>query len=163
VREPHRLAAALLLLALSPLARADRDEPGEAAAPAVAAPAPRLEATFEAKDLKPGRGPLAAAGQTAIVEYTGWLYDPTQKGGRGRKFDSSIGREPFRFVLGAGRVIRGWELGVTGMRVGGIRRLVIPPQLAYGARGAAGGVIPPFATLLFRIELIGVEPAEPLP
>jgi FKBP-type peptidyl-prolyl cis-trans isomerase FkpA len=142
---------------------ADRDEPGEAATPAVAAPAPAPETAFEAKDLKAGRGPPAAAGQTAIVEYTGWLYDAKRKDGRGRKFDSSIGREPFRFVLGAGRVIRGWELGVDGMRVGGIRRLVIPPQLAYGARGAGGGIIPPFATLLFRIELIGLEPAEPAP
>ena len=159
MRETHRLAAALLLLALSPLARGDRDEPGE---PAVAA-APSLEASFEAKDVKAGRGPVAAAGQTAIVEYTGWLYDPKQKGGKGRKFDSSIGREPFRFVLGAGRVIRGWDLGVTGMRVGGIRRLVIPAQLAYGARGAGGGLIPPFATLLFRVELIGLESAEPGP
>jgi FKBP-type peptidyl-prolyl cis-trans isomerase FkpA len=161
VRATIRLACALLLLATSGLAQADRDD--EAAAPAAAAPAPVPEAPFEAKDLKRGRGPVAGAGQTAIVEYTGWLYDPKRKDGKGPKFDSSIGREPFRFVLGAGHVIRGWELGVDGMRVGGIRRLVIPPQLAYGARGAGGGLIPPFATLLFRIELIGLEPAAPAP
>lgn len=163
MRATRRLAVALLVLAASGGARADRGEPTESAAAAVVAPPPVPERRLEVKDLKRGRGAIAQAGETAIVEYTGWLYDAKQEGGRGRKFDSSIGREPFRFVLGAGHVIRGWELGLEGMRVGGVRRLLIPPQLAYGARGAGGGIIPPFATLLFRIELIGVEPAEPGP
>jgi FKBP-type peptidyl-prolyl cis-trans isomerase FkpA len=98
-----------------------------------------------------GNGAEAKAGRTAEVHYTGWLY---VDGKAGAKFDSSKDRnEPFRFPLGGGRVIRGWDEGVQGMKVGGIRRLVIPPELGYGARGA-GRVIPPNATLLFEIELL---------
>ncbi|MCD6733892.1 MAG: FKBP-type peptidyl-prolyl cis-trans isomerase [Burkholderiaceae bacterium] len=104
-------------------------------------------------DVTPGSGEEARAGRHVRVHYTGWLYD---NGQAGRKFDSSKDRgEPFTFPLGAGQVIRGWDEGVAGMRVGGTRRLVIPPQLGYGARGA-GGVIPPNATLLFEVELLGV-------
>lgn len=100
-----------------------------------------------------GSGDEARAGDRVSVHYTGWLYE---NGQAGRKFDSSKDRgEPFTFPLGAGQVIRGWDEGVAGMRVGGTRRLVIPPQLGYGARGA-GGVIPPNATLLFEVELLGV-------
>ena len=102
-------------------------------------------------DTKPGDGPVAKAGQNAVVHYTGWLY---KNGTKGNKFDSSLDRgQPFTFPLGAGRVIRGWDEGVAGMRPGGKRTLIIPPDLGYGAAGA-GGVIPPNATLLFEVELI---------
>ena len=105
-------------------------------------------------DTAAGQGPEAKAGRTVRVHYTGWLHDPEQAGGRGRKFDSSKDRSsPFEFKLGAGEVIRGWDEGVQGMKVGGTRVLTIPPQLGYGARGA-GGVIPPNATLVFEVELL---------
>ncbi len=91
------------------------------------------------------------------VHYTGWLHDPAQPEGRGRKFDSSRDRdEPFGFHLGARQVIQGWDEGVAGMKVGGRRTLVIPPEMGYGARGA-GGVIPPNATLVFEVELLAVR------
>ncbi len=96
-----------------------------------------------------GDGATAEKGQTVSVHYTGWLTD-------GEKFDSSKDRnDPFQFPLGAGRVIRGWDEGVQGMKVGGTRRLTIPPQLGYGAAGA-GGVIPPNATLVFEVELLAI-------
>jgi len=105
-------------------------------------------------DVKPGSGAVARAGQTAVVHYTGWLYEGGKKGA---KFDSSRDRgQPFAFPLGAGRVIRGWDEGVTGMKVGGQRTLIIPPELGYGSRGA-GGVIPPNATLIFDVELIDLK------
>jgi len=101
------------------------------------------------EDLGVGAGDAAAAGRSVTVHYTGWLAD-------GTKFDSSRDRgEPFVFPLGARHVIAGWDEGVQGMRVGGVRRLTIPPALGYGARGA-GGVIPPHATLVFEVELLGV-------
>jgi FKBP-type peptidyl-prolyl cis-trans isomerase FkpA len=100
-----------------------------------------------------GSGAEAKAGQQVSVHYTGWLF---YGGERGKKFDSSKDRgEPFAFPLGAGHVIKGWDEGVAGMKVGGTRVLTIPPQLGYGARGA-GGVIPPNATLIFEVELLGV-------
>jgi peptidylprolyl isomerase len=105
-------------------------------------------------DVKVGNGAAARTGQTAVVHYTGWLYEGGKKGA---KFDSSRDRgQPFAFPLGAGRVIRGWDEGVAGMKVGGQRTLIIPPQLGYGARGA-GGVIPPNATLIFDVELIDLK------
>ena len=105
-------------------------------------------------DTTVGAGNTARAGTQVTVHYTGWLHDPGAADGRGRKFDSSKDRrDPFRFDLGAGMVIRGWDEGVQGMQVGGTRVLVIPPQLGYGARGA-GGVIPPNATLVFEVELL---------
>jgi FKBP-type peptidyl-prolyl cis-trans isomerase FkpA len=101
------------------------------------------------EELQAGDGPEAHSGQTVAVHYTGWLTD-------GRKFDSSRDRfEPFTFNLGAREVIAGWDEGVVGMKIGGSRRLTIPPQLGYGARGA-GGVIPPNATLVFEVELLAV-------
>ncbi|EON12092.1 MULTISPECIES: FKBP-type peptidyl-prolyl cis-trans isomerase [Pandoraea] len=100
-------------------------------------------------DLQVGDGTEATPGKTVTVHYTGWLTD-------GKKFDSSKDRnDPFAFVLGGGMVIRGWDEGVAGMKVGGKRKLVIPPELGYGARGA-GGVIPPNATLVFEVELLDV-------
>jgi FKBP-type peptidyl-prolyl cis-trans isomerase FkpA len=105
------------------------------------------------EDTTPGSGEQAQAGQQVTVHYTGWLYE---NGAKGRKFDSSKDRnDPFAFGLGRGQVIRGWDEGVQGMKVGGTRLLVIPPDLGYGARGA-GGVIPPDATLLFEVELLKV-------
>jgi FKBP-type peptidyl-prolyl cis-trans isomerase len=106
---------------------------------------------------KQGTGTEAVAGKAVIVHYTGWLYDPAAADGHGAKFDSSLDRSvPFGFILGAGKVIKGWDEGVAGMKIGGKRTLVIPPQKAYGERGA-GGVIPPNATLLFDVELIDVK------
>ena len=101
-------------------------------------------------EVKEGTGAQPQAGQTAVVHYTGWLLD-------GTKFDSSKDRgQPFSFPLGQGRVIKGWDEGVASMKVGGVRRLTIPPDLGYGARGA-GGVIPPNATLTFEVELLDVK------
>lgn len=104
-------------------------------------------------DTKAGTGKAAAAGRTVEVHYTGWLY---LDGLKGKQFDSSRARGPFSFPLGAGQVIKGWDEGVAGMKEGGQRTLIIPPQLGYGERGA-GGVIPPNATLLFEVELLRVK------
>lgn len=107
--------------------------------------------------LKNGYGRAAEAGDIATVHYTGWLYDENAPDGRGKKFDSSVDRgDPFRFPLGAGRVIRGWDEGVVGMLIGEKRELKIAPELGYGDRGA-GSAIPPGATLLFEVELLGLE------
>jgi FKBP-type peptidyl-prolyl cis-trans isomerase FkpA len=108
-------------------------------------------------DVVVGSGEEAAAGKTVSVHYTGWLYDEAAPDHKGKKFDSSRDRgEPFEFRLGAGQVIKGWDQGVAGMKVGGQRTLIIPPDLGYGSRGA-GGVIPPNATLVFDVELLGVR------
>jgi len=108
------------------------------------------ESGLKYTDVKVGAGREAQPGDTASVHYTGWLMD-------GKKFDSSVDRkEPFSFRVGAGQVIRGWDEGVAGMKIGGKRQLIIPPALGYGARGA-GGAIPPNATLKFDIELLGIR------
>ena len=107
-------------------------------------------------DTSVGTGATAQAGQQVSVHYTGWLHDPSKADGRGNKFDSSKDRSaPFRFHLGAGMVIAGWDEGVQGMQIGGTRVLLIPSDLGYGPRGA-GGVIPPNATLVFEVDLLGV-------
>jgi FKBP-type peptidyl-prolyl cis-trans isomerase len=105
-------------------------------------------------DQKVGEGDEAVKGATVVVHYTGYLYE---KGKRGKKFDSSVDRgQPFSFKLGAGQVIKGWDEGVQGMKVGGKRELIIPASLGYGEQGAGGGLIPPFATLDFDVELLKV-------
>ncbi len=122
-----------------------------------AQPAPKPVTTstgLQMIDTKPGTGASPKTGQTAVVHYTGWL---SNNGAKGKKFDSSVDRnEPFEFPLGQGRVIPGWDQGVATMKVGGKRTLIVPPQLGYGAQGA-GGVIPPNATLIFDVELLGVK------
>jgi FKBP-type peptidyl-prolyl cis-trans isomerase len=131
-----------------------------AADPAPTPPQSKLDATMsqlQITDTAVGTGAEALKGKTVVVHYTGWLYDPAAPNSKGKKFDSSVDRgQPFTFPLGAGRVIKGWDEGVAGMKVGGKRTLVIPPGMAYGSRGA-GGVIPPDATLLFDVELLGVR------
>jgi FKBP-type peptidyl-prolyl cis-trans isomerase FkpA len=127
-------------------------------------------AGVEAVEIAPGlvsrtlvsnsEGKVAKAGDTAVVHYTGWLHDPQAEKSRGAKFDSSVDRgAEFRFPLGAGRVIRGWDEGVVGMHVGEVRELTIAPEMGYGDRGA-GGVIPPGATLVFVVELVDLEGLE---
>ena len=115
----------------------------------------KTDSGLQYEDLVVGTGAEASAGHQVTVHYTGWLQNPDASAGT--KFDSSVDRhEPFVFPLGAGHVIRGWDEGVAGMRVGGKRKLIIPPTLGYGARGA-GGVIPPNATLIFDVELLAVH------
>ena len=109
-----------------------------------------------ANDVRVGDGVEATRGTSVTVHYTGWLYDGSRDDRKGPQFDSSRGRAPFSFQLGAGNVIPGWDQGVAGMRVGSQRTLTIPPALGYGAAGA-GGVIPPNATLVFDVELLAVE------
>ena len=113
-------------------------------------------APYSQTDLRVGTGAEVAAGRTATVNYSGWLYDPTRAEQKGTLFDSSAGGAAFVFPVGAGRVIRGWDQGVPGMKVGGLRRLILPPELAYGATGSPPR-IPPNATLVFDIELVAVQ------
>ncbi len=109
-------------------------------------------------DQPTGTGTMATSGNRVTVHYTGWLYDDQAPDQRGEKFDSSLDRgEPFTFLLGAGQVIRGWDDGVAGMKVGGKRVLLVPAAQGYGRKGA-GGVIPPNASLVFEVELLGVNP-----
>jgi FKBP-type peptidyl-prolyl cis-trans isomerase len=142
----------------SATATAPASEPAAAAAPAEAPASTGTEImAMQKTDLAPGSGPEIKSGQTALVHYTGWLYDASAPDNKGTKFDSSVDRnEPFEFPVGAGMVIKGWDEGVVGMKVGGKRRLVIPPDMGYGARGA-GGVIPPGATLVFDVELVEIR------
>lgn len=117
--------------------------------------APSVAVPFSQTDLLVGTGTEAVTGRTIRVHYTLWLYDPSQADNKGAQVESSAGRDPFSFVLGAGQVIQGWDRGVAGMRVGGRRQLVVPPSLGYGA--TRSGIIPPNATLLFEIELLEVS------
>ena len=139
----------LLCVALAVSALAGCSEPGPA-------PGGRV-AQLQRIDVQAGSGAVAVSGSDVTVHYTGWLYDEDAPDRRGQKFDSSVDRgEPFTFLLGAGRVIRGWDEGVAGMRVGGKRVLLIPPEYGYGRKGA-GGVIPPNGSLVFEVELLGVR------
>ena len=131
---------------------ATENTPAQAPATAAPAQAPVAAEVTELKieDTKAGTGAVAEAGKRVTVHYTGWLTN-------GTKFDSSKDRnQPFQFQLGSGQVIKGWDQGVAGMKIGGVRKLTIPPSLAYGPNGA-GGVIPPNATLVFEVELLAVE------
>jgi FKBP-type peptidyl-prolyl cis-trans isomerase FkpA len=147
-------SASLVALLLASLCCGCGHAPAGSGATSPAAATTELKVT----DLAAGQGDAVAAGASVRVHYTGWLYDPAAPGEKGAQFDSSVGRQPFVFRLGEGQVIRGWDVGVAGMRAGGKRRLLIPPGLAYGDRGA-GGVIPPHATLLFEVELLDFQPA----
>jgi FKBP-type peptidyl-prolyl cis-trans isomerase FkpA len=161
----HSLTMIVTALAIVACSRSEKPA-GEAPAPAAeAAPAtaPANSSTgteampMTKTDLTPGNGAEIKSGQTALVHYTGWLYDAATPENKGKQFDSSVGSEPFEFSLGAGHVIPGWDQGVVGMKVGGKRRLVIPPDMAYGSKGAGGGLIPPGATLVFDVELVEIR------
>lgn len=113
--------------------------------------------TLVKNDIKLGDGREAEKGLSVTVHYTGWLYDSSSKDGKGKKFDSSVDRqEPFVFILGVGQVIKGWDEGVNGMKVGGHRLITIPSEMGYGSRGA-GGVIPANADLIFDVQLLGIQ------
>lgn len=122
--------------------------------PTPTSPSVGLDVPFTVTDLTVGTGQEAMNGDTLSVHYTGWLYDPNATDNKGMQFDSSRARGPFEFTLGAGDVIAGWDQGVLGMRVGGLRLLVIPPEDGYGSRGQ--GPIPGDATLLFEVELLSI-------
>jgi peptidylprolyl isomerase len=149
MRRLHTFAAIAAVLALaSPLASA------EDATAAKKGNMTKTSSGLQYEDAQVGTGEMPSIGQTCVMHYTGWLWE---NGAKGKKFDSSHDRnQPFEFPIGKGRVIKGWDEGVATMKVGGKRTLLIPPQLGYGARGA-GGVIPPNATLLFEVELLGVK------
>ncbi|UVW27238.1 FKBP-type peptidyl-prolyl cis-trans isomerase [Massilia sp. H6] len=141
-----------LTLAVAGCDRAKAPQPADT----TAATATASEAVaFQKIDTVTGTGKEASAGATAVVNYTGWLYDPAAESKHGAQFDSSIGRAPFSFELGAGRVIKGWDEGVQGMKVGGKRTLIVPADMGYGDGGA--GPIPPGATLIFDVELLEVR------
>jgi FKBP-type peptidyl-prolyl cis-trans isomerase len=130
---------------------------GKSEAPPGAAPSSSPVTSLQKVTLKPGSGAAIGSGQIAVVQYTGWLYEAGAADHKGKQFDSSLTRrEPFKFPLGTGSVIKGWDQGVLDMKIGESRRLIIPPDLAYGD-GGAGGVIPPGATLVFDVELVGIE------
>jgi FKBP-type peptidyl-prolyl cis-trans isomerase len=131
---------------------------GKTDAPPTSGATPPGVTSLRTETLKPGTGAAIASGQMAVVQYTGWLYETGATNHKGKQFDSSrtAGREAFKFPVGTGSVIKGWDQGVLGMKIGESRRLTIPPDLAYGDSGT-GGVIPPGATLVFDVELIGIE------
>lgn len=143
-RQPAVVVAGALLLTGAVLTGCSADNPV----------APTGPSSLVIEDLVVGTGVAAANGDTLTVEFVGWLFDPTQPDGKGVVFDATNGNS-FPFVLGAGTVIEGWERGLVGMRVGGERRLTIPPDLGFG--GVANGVIPPNSTLVFEVELLSVE------
>lgn len=149
---PSILGLSVLLLAACGDRQAAPPDPTASAVPAAAAPN-----AMKIDELRPGAGAAISAGQKAVVQYTGWLYEASAPDTKGKEFDSSSqGGQPFSFVVGAGQVIKGWDEGVLGMSVGERRRLTIPADLGYGDVGA-GGVIPPGATLVFDIELIAIQ------
>jgi FKBP-type peptidyl-prolyl cis-trans isomerase FkpA len=148
----HIITASALGLALT-LTLTGCDRPKTPPAQQVAADSSPI--SLQKIDTVPGTGKEAVAGATVVVNYTGWLYDPKAPQQHGAQFDSSVGREPFSFRLGSGGVIKGWDDGLQGMKVGGKRTLVIPAAMGYGADGA--GPIPPNANLIFDVELLDVR------
>ena len=128
-----------------------------AGAPAAPVTAPAPPSAYSQTELSPGSGTQAAKGAQVTMKYTGWVYDASKPENKGTKFDSTDDHEPITFTLGRGDVIPGWDRGIEGMRVGGKRRLVIPPDLGYGAEGTPGGPIPPNAGLIFDVELAAVK------
>ena len=164
------LVSLLALLVVAACGKSD-DAPGQdspAAGNSSAMPAPgsvgvvEIEPGLTMRVLREGTGAVAQSGDIAIVHYTGWLYDDQAPDNRGNMFDSSVERgEHFQFPLGAGRVIKGWDQGVAGMREGEIRELTIAPELAYGERNVGGGLIPPGSTLVFEVELARAQKVQP--
>jgi FKBP-type peptidyl-prolyl cis-trans isomerase len=152
MRTPHLPALAALALAVAACA----PEPIKIAAP----PPPKCEDAspqLMTRDLAPGTGDPVTPRTAVLVAYTGWLYDPCKPDHKGAMFDTSEGRQtPFGFIVGTGRVIKGWDEGVAGMREGGKRELFIPADMGYGAAGAPGGKIPPNSALVFDVELVKV-------
>jgi FKBP-type peptidyl-prolyl cis-trans isomerase FkpA len=116
---------------------------------------PTVKAAFTTEDLRVGTGATVASGQTLMVNYTGWLYDNTKTDKKGAIFDQSTAGQPFVFKLGTAQVIQGWDQGLVGMKVGGLRKLIVPSELAY-ARAGVGSTIPPNATLVFEVEVISL-------
>lgn len=143
------LAALLSLLAVSAL-------PAQAQTSASTEESSIINNGLQKLDVKTGSGKELQSGNIAVVHYTGWIYDSFAPRERGTQFDSSVGRGVFSFPVGAGKVIKGWDQGVVGMKVGGKRTLIVPSEMAYGARGA-GAMIPPHSTLIFDIELLDVR------
>ncbi|HEX4330801.1 MAG TPA: FKBP-type peptidyl-prolyl cis-trans isomerase [Usitatibacter sp.] len=145
------LRAALAAVVAVGIAHAADDKKDEAKGACVPPPTELVK-----KDLKEGDGKTVAVHSPTLVQYTGWLYDPCAPDHKGKQFDSSRGRAPMSFIVGAGRVIKGWDEGVQGMKVHGSRLLVIPPDKAYGERSVGNGLIPPHSTLVFEVEVVGV-------
>jgi FKBP-type peptidyl-prolyl cis-trans isomerase FkpA len=153
----HILRAWVLGCALCGLAACGDKAAAPPPVPGAAAPATPVAITLDIHELQPGTGPAVAKGQRAVVNYTGWLYETSAADHKGKEFDStSNAGHPFSFVVGTGTVIKGWDQGVLGMKVGEKRRLTIPPDLGYGDTGA-GDVIPPGAALIFDVELTAIE------
>jgi len=140
---PHRGAAVCALLAIG------------LAGCGTSTTAPSNVVPFSQLDVRLGTGTEAVSGKALSVNYTGWLYDASKTDAKGVQFETSVGGTPFTFTLGSGQVIQGWEQGIPGMKIGGVRRLVIPASLAYGA--SRNGPIPPYASLVFEIELLDVQ------
>jgi len=161
IRHPFWVAAAVIAATLGACSETPptvQPAAAQSTAPAAAQPNGATMSTtpsgLQYTDAVAGTGASPSPGQTCVMHYTGWLYE---NGVKGKKFDSSLDRgKPFEFSIGTGQVIKGWDEGVASMKVGGKRTLILPPALGYGARGA-GGVIPPNATLMFDVELLGLK------
>jgi len=162
IQQTVQLILAALAIAALPHAVIAQDKTQEqAAAPAAVAPspAPAAEPQLKIIEREAGTGKEVQSGRAAMVQYTGWLYDEKAPDNKGKHFDTSTNRGlPFGFIVGVGKVIKGWDQGVLGMKVGGKRTLIIPPQLAYGDRNVGDGLIPANSTLIFDIELVDVKP-----